>query len=88
MCAFVLFVVTIVKVVNVVVIVVMVFDEGFSVVAVGVVAVNSCVFLVVVLVIADGFARCGCGIFIMCECRGGTGYIKQLSQLVGQFIQG
>jgi len=62
------FIVTIIMVVNVMGIVVMVSDDGFVVGTVGIVAVGSCVFLVVVSVIADSFARHGCGFAIVCVC--------------------
>jgi len=78
-----LFVVAIITVVNVVGIVVMISDDGFVVGAVG-----SCAFLVVVSVIADSFARHGCSFAIACVCSNGTGCMKQLIQLVGQFSHG
>jgi len=82
------FIVTIIMVVNVMGIVVMVSDDGFVVGTVGIVAVGSCVFLVVVSVIADSFARHGCGFAIACVCGNGTGCMKQLIQLIGQFVHG
>jgi len=57
-----------ITVVNVVGIIVMISDDGFVVGAVGIVAVGSCAFLVVVSVIADSFARHGCGFAIVCVC--------------------
>ena len=81
--ACILFIVAILTVVTVMFVIVMVVGEEFAVGAVRGFAVGGYVFLVVVAVIADGFARLGCGFVIMSECREGTGCMKQLMQLVG-----
>jgi len=84
-CVFACFICAIVVVVDVIVVIVLVI-VGWCVV--GAVSVVACCSGGVIVVI-DCLDRRGCGSCVVkCECRESAGDMKQVAQLIGEFIQG